>query len=128
MVGLRLIGMIKNNAHRPRDNDVSHIVTGYWWNAASLGMVRVDEVYDGAFGSSLFDYTNSTDGSALNKQYLIGPTPGSKPSCFSDQVSQPGFPLLTADLLKEANAVYGGIVMDQWVSSVTSVSMFLKSH
>jgi hypothetical protein len=97
-------------------------VTGYWWNAASFGKVRVDEVYDGAFGSSLFDFTNSTDGEALNKQYLIGPTAGSKPSCFNERVSQPGFPLLTADLLISANAVYGGIVEDQWAGTVTSVS------
>ena len=110
------------SADRHRDNEVSHIVTGYWWNSAANGKIRVDEVYDGAFGSSMFDFTNSSDGSALNKQYLIGPNVGSTPSCFVGQVSQPGFPLLTADLLQSTHAVYGGIVQDQWAGQVTSVS------
>lgn len=86
-------------------------------------MVRVDEVYDGAFGSSLFDYTNSSDGSALNKQWIVSPSVGSKPTCFKDRVSQPGFPLVTKDMLKLAGATFGGIVKDPWLSYVQSVSL-----
>ncbi|KAJ9608254.1 hypothetical protein H2200_007242 [Cladophialophora chaetospira] len=102
------------------DENVSHIVTGYMYNSATHGLVRVDEVLDGALGSSLFDYRNASDGSALNKQWLVGPSVGSKPTCFSERVSMPGFPLVTAGILQTNGATFGGVVQDQWVGYAQS--------
>ena len=97
----------------PRNAQVSHIASGYWYNSAENGKVRVDETYDGAFGSSLFDFTNmSPDGGVRNHQIIVGPSVDSKPECFHDYVQAPGFPLITADFLQSANASFGGIVQE----------------
>lgn len=105
------------------DENVSHIAAGYWYNSVSQGKVRVDETYDQGFGSSLFDYNNVTSsGEVLNKQYLIGPSVGSNPTCFNEHVAAPGFPLVTVDFLRNLNAVFGGVVQDPYVGWVQSVS------
>lgn len=106
-----------------RDINVSHIASGYWYNSATLGKVRVDESYDGAFASSLFDYTDVTaDGLVLNKLWSVGPSVGSRPSCFVEHIPDPGFPLVTVGFLKDNQAVFGGIVNDPVVGYAQSVS------
>lgn len=105
-----------------RDEEVSHITAGYWYNSASNGKVRVDETYLGAYGSSLFDYTNATqDGTISNAQIIIGPSIGSEPSCFDDYVEMPGFPLVTADFLISYNATFGGIVNEPFLGWTQTV-------
>lgn len=102
---------------------MSHIASGYWYNSATLGKVRVDESYDGAFASSLFDYTDVTaDGLVLNKLWSVGPSAGSRPSCFVEHIADPGFPLVTVGFLKDNQAVFGGIVNDPVVGYAQSVS------
>lgn len=113
----------------PRDNNVSHITSGYWYNSATQGKVRVDEAYDGEFASSLFDYTDvTTDGRVLNKLRHVGPSVGSPPTCFVDHVENAGFPLVTTDILKSNNAVFGGVVNDPVVGFTQSVSFALRSR
>ena len=110
-------------AYFTRNENVSHIAAGYWYNSASLGKVRVDESYDGAFASSLFDYTNTTsDGGVLNKLWTVSPSVGSQPTCFSEHIPDPGFPLVTADILKQAGASFGGVTNDQWIGYSQTVS------
>lgn len=105
------------------DENVSHIAAGYWYNSRSQGKVRVDETYDGALGSSLFDYTDiNSSGQVLNKQYLLQPSVGSTPDCFTDHVTSPAFPLVTGDFLRNLNAVFGGVVLDSFVGCAQSVS------
>jgi hypothetical protein len=105
------------------DENVSHIAAGYWYNSKSQVKVRVDETYDGALGSSLFDYTDiNSSGQVLNKQYLLQPSVGSKPDCFTDHVNDPAFPLVTGDLLHNLNAVFGGVAQDSLVGWAQSVS------
>jgi hypothetical protein len=107
------------------DENVSHIAAGYWYNSKSQAKVRVDETYNGALGSSLFDYTNvNSSGQVLNKQYLLQPSVGSKPSCFKDYVTDPGFPLITKDFLHNLNAVFGGVVQDSFVGWAQTVRRF----
>lgn len=107
-----------------RDNNVSHITSGYWYNSVAQGKVRVDEAYDGEFASSLFDYTNVTaDGQVLNKLRLVGPSVGSSPTCFVEHISNPGFPLVTTDILKNNSAVFGGVVNDPEMGYTQSVSL-----
>jgi hypothetical protein len=104
------------------DENVSHIAAGYWYNSNSQAKVRIDETYDGAFGSSLFDYNDiNSSGQVLNKQYLIQPSVGSTPDCFNDHVTNPGFPLVTIDFLRNLNAVFGGVVQDPYVGWAQSV-------
>lgn len=105
------------------DENVSHIAAGYWYNSNSQAKVRVDETYDGALGSSLFDYTDiNSSGQVLNKQYILQPSVGSTPDCFTDHVTNPAFPLVTNDFLRNLNAVFGGVVQDSFVGWAQSVS------
>jgi hypothetical protein len=108
--------------HKWAEN-VSHIASGYWYNSNSQAKVRVDETYDGAFGSSLFDYTDiNSSGQVLNKQYILQPSVGSTPDCFKDHITNPGFPLVTSDFLRNLNAVFGGVVQDSFMGWAQSVS------
>lgn len=87
--------------------NVSHIASGYWYNSAAAGKVRVDESYDGAFASSLFDYTDiDADGKVLNRMRTVETSVGNEPSCFSEHVADPGFPLVTADILQIYDATF----------------------
>lgn len=105
------------------DTNVSHITSGYWYNSATAGKVRVDEAYAGAVASSLFDYTDvDQTGAVKNHLWLLEGSFGSAPSCFNAYVSLPGFPLLTGDLLASSNASFGGVVDDPWVGRAESVS------
>ncbi|KAK5093303.1 hypothetical protein LTR70_005019 [Exophiala xenobiotica] len=103
------------------DENVSHIASGYWYNSAAHGKVRVDETYDGAFGSSLFDYTDvDANGQVLNKLWTVETSVGNVPACFVEHVADAGFPLITADLLKIYQASFGGVVNDPYVGYVQS--------
>jgi hypothetical protein len=107
------------------DENVSHIAAGYWYNSKSQAKVRVDETYDGALGSSLFDYTDiNSSGQVLNKQYLLQPSVGSTPDCFNDHITDPGFPLVIGDFLRNLSAVFGGVVQDSFMGWAQSVSKF----
>lgn len=101
---------------------MSHIVSGYWYNSAANLAVRIDETYQGAYGSSLFDYSDMTaDGLVKNYQTTIGPSVGSNASCFNDYVALPGFPLITPEFLQNANATFGGVVDDDLMGTVQTV-------
>lgn len=108
------------------DENVSHIAAGYWYNSNSQAKVRVDETYDGALGSSLFDYTDiNSSGQVLNKQYILQPSVGSTPDCFTDHVTNPAFPLVTNDFLRNLNAVFGGVVQDSFVGWAQSWNVLI---
>lgn len=81
----------------------------------------MDEAYDTVLGSSLFDYHNVTDQGVSNILWTLTPAVASEPEFFTGFV-QPAFPLISADFLVAANAVYAGIVQDPYVGEVTAVS------
>jgi hypothetical protein len=95
-----------------RNANISHIASGYLYASPSLGLVRVDEAYDGALGSSLFNFTDVKDEGVLNVLWTLSPAITSKPEVFRGYV-QPAFPLLTADVLGEGSAVYAGGEVDE---------------
>ena len=105
-----------------RNVNVSHIASGYMYSSPTQKKVRVDESYDGALGSSLFDYANVTNEGVLNIQWLLTPAVVSTPQFFVGYVDAPSFPLIPADLLIAGNAVYAGVVQDPYVGEVTAVS------
>jgi hypothetical protein len=108
-----------------RNGHLSHIASGYWYNSANQGKVRVDETYKDAYGSSLFDYTNtSSSGGVFNHLITHGPAIGQQADCFADYVDLPGFPLVTEGFLKDANASFGGVVKEPFLGEVQSVSIF----
>ena len=101
--------------------NVSHIASGTIYFSSSNQKVRADAAYTASLQSSLFDYTNvSSDGRVSNKVYTFTPNVATKPALFSDYVV-PGFPLWEADTLVKSSAVYGGLVDDRDMGTVTSV-------
>lgn len=105
-----------------RDQNLSHITAGFLYSSASLAKVRVDQAYDGTLGSSLFDFTNVTaDGLVLNSLWELNPAITSQPTCQQYQVNS-DFPLVPADFLVGANAVFAGHRRDQFNGVVAEVS------
>ncbi|KAL9110508.1 MAG: hypothetical protein Q9187_008039 [Circinaria calcarea] len=104
------------------DQNVSNIASGFLYSSASLGKVRVDEAFDGALASSLFDFANVTaDGLVLNSLWQLSPAITSQPTCQQYRVNS-NFPLVPGDLLVGANAVFGGQRMDPFNGVVGEVS------
>jgi len=62
------------------------------------------------------------NGQVLNKLWTVETSVGNVPKCFVEHVANPGFPVVTADLLKTYQASFGGIVNDPYVGYVQSVS------
>ena len=59
---------------------LSHIAAGYIYNSPAHFKVRVDLTSDALFGSSLFDYTNTTnEGLVANTQWTLSPAVNSTP-------------------------------------------------
>jgi hypothetical protein len=86
--------------------------------------VRLDESYAGGLGSSLFDFTDTTPaGGVMNRQVIVGPSIGSTPACFAEYVSMPGFPVITESFLRDAGAVFGGVVDEPLVGRAQTVSL-----
>jgi hypothetical protein len=104
-----------------RDSNVSNIASGFIYNSPSQAKVRVDEAFDSTFASSLFDYTNITQGGVANQIWSLSPAITSPPQCFEDYVN-PAFPLITEDLLVANNAIYAGMTYDSFAGDVTLVS------
>ena len=104
-----------------RNVNVSHIASGYIYNSPSNNKVRVDETYDTALGSSLFDYDNVTDEGISNIVWMLSPAVASQPD-FSTGYVVPAFPLIPTDLLVAGNAVYAGVIQDPYVGEMTAVS------
>ena len=72
----------------------------------------MDLTYNGNLGSSLFNYNNVTNDGVSNIQWLLTPAITSMPTFFDGYVQNPGFPLLSADLLTAGSAVYAGVYED----------------
>ncbi|KAK5087831.1 hypothetical protein LTR05_002046 [Lithohypha guttulata] len=108
------------------DIELSHLTSGYWYNSALQGQVRVDETYHNAYGSSLFDYTNiSTTGAINNRMFTVNPSAGSPPVYFEAYIDSPGFPLITSNFLQSANATFGGIVNKPFLGHVQTWNLLL---
>jgi hypothetical protein len=107
------------NQHKWNEN-VSHIASGFIYNSPAHKKVRVDETFDSALGSSLFDYTNVTQKGVANRQWILSPAVASPAQCFQGYVN-PAFPLISAELLIASGAVFGGVVEDPFVGSVATV-------
>jgi hypothetical protein len=102
-----------------RNANVSHIASGFIYSSPSQQKVRVDEAYDSALGSSLFDYTNVTQEGVANRQWILTPAITSRPDLFQGYVI-PAFPLITSDFLVTNGAVFGGVVNDPYVGEVST--------
>ena len=108
-----------------RDQNVSHVASGFLYNSAAQQKVRADVVFDGSLGSSLFDFAKTTpDGLVENSVYLFTPSVAAKPSCNVYQVNS-DFPLVPSDFLVANNAVFAGYQEDSMNGLVSLVSWLL---
>lgn len=105
---------------RFRDETLSHIMTGYIDNSPAKGMVRVNEAYDDAPASSVFNYANVTgDGLVDNILTIYN---GTTPYVWQGYVNS-NYPIFEQDFLAKADAVFGGLVTRQFNGDVASVSI-----
>lgn len=106
--------------NRYRDETLSHIMTGYIDNSPAKSVVRVNEAYDDAPASSVFNYANVTkDGLVDNVLTIYNAT---TPYVWQGYVNS-NYPIFEQDFLAKADAVFGGLVTRQFNGNVASVSV-----
>lgn len=94
-------------------------MTGYIDNSPSKGMVRVNEAYDDAPASSVFNYANVTSDGLVDNVLTI--YNGTTPYVLQGYVNS-NYPIFQQDFLVKGDAVFGGIVTRQFNGDVASVS------
>ena len=88
----------------------------------------MDQAFDGTLGSSLFDFGNATsDGLVSNKYFTLSPSIASSPKCTQYTVNS-DFPLIPADFLMAADAVFAEMVEDDFNGLVTAVRLPATWH
>ncbi|KAM0257091.1 hypothetical protein ACHAQJ_004555 [Trichoderma viride] len=102
------------------DETLSHIMTGYINNSPTKGIVRVNEAYNDAPASSLFNYANVTSDALMDNLLTI--YNGSTPYVWQGYVNS-NYPIFEKDFLLKDDAVFGGIVTRQFSGNVASVSI-----
>ncbi|KAK6393441.1 hypothetical protein LTR81_026452 [Elasticomyces elasticus] len=111
--------------HKWDDQGRSNIATGVWYSSPSQRLVVVNEAFDGAFGSSTFDYSNTTsDGLVDNTLVLFSPN-GTMLPVYRDYVNS-DFPLFEDDMLVKGGAVFSGLVERLLVGQVASWSILYQ--
>jgi len=87
--------------------------------------VVVNEAYDGAFGSSTFDYSNTTSDGLVDNSLILFSANGTSLPVYRNYVNS-NFPLFLDDMLVEGGAVFSGLVERLLVGQVASVRPFSK--
>ena len=109
--------------NKSRNSEISHIASGFLYNSPSQNKVRADAAADGQLLSSLFDYDNVTNEGVANRVWTLSPAITSAPQIWSGFV-EPGFPLISPNLLVDSAAVFQGVVNDEELGrEVTAVSL-----
>lgn len=97
-----------------RNQNLSHITSGYIYNSPVQSLVRADEAYNGAFGSSLFNYHNTTEDGLVDNILTTYNSTFTRLDVWRGYVN-PGFPLITDDFLAKEGASFGGLVHRDFV-------------
>jgi hypothetical protein len=116
-----LLAAVADRANR--DENLSHITSGYIYNSPAQSLVRVDQAHDGGFGSSVFNYANISSEGLVDNTLTTFHSGSLKPDVWRGYV-QPGFPLFAGDILVQAGAAFSGLVRrDLTEGLVASVSV-----
>ncbi|KAK3070173.1 hypothetical protein LTR53_010918 [Teratosphaeriaceae sp. CCFEE 6253] len=111
--------------HKWDDQNHSHIATGFLYNSPSQRLVVINEAFDGAFGSSIFNYSNTTTSGLVDDTLTLFNTNGTFLSLYRDYVES-SFPLFGEDLLVKGGAVFTGLVDRLLVGQVASWSLLYQ--
>ncbi len=114
-----------------RNQNLSHITTGFINNSPSKGFVQVDEAFatdngaGGRLASSYFNYANVTKEGLVDNTLTTYSGNSTKPDVFRGYVDS-NFPIFEKDLLVKSGAVFGGLVQRQFVeNNVAAVSILV---
>ncbi|KAK5726449.1 hypothetical protein LTS12_027439 [Elasticomyces elasticus] len=111
--------------HKWDDQGRSNIVIRVWYSSPSQRLVVINEAFNGAFGSSTFDYSNTTsDGLVDNTLILFSPN-GAMLPVYRDYVNS-NFPLFEDDMLVKGGTVFSGLVERLLVGQVASWSILYQ--
>ena len=107
-----------------RNQNLSHITSGFINNSPSKGIVRVDEAFEGFIhadggksgnlASSFFNYANVTKEGLVDNTLTTYGGNSTEPDVWRGY-SNSNFPLIKQDVLVKAGAVFGGLVHRQFV-------------
>lgn len=100
-----------------RDGDLRRITTGFVHNSPSERSVRVDHTVNGSLFSSVFDYANTSRGGLLvdNIRTRSSSSDACEPAVVWRGYVDSDFPLIEADVLGSAGAVFQGLLERSFV-------------
>lgn len=118
-----------------RNQNLSHITTGFINNSPAKAFVRVDEVFEDSdnaaqglgstLGTSLFNYANVTNEGLVDNTLTSYTGNSTKPVVWRGYVNS-NFPIIEQDMLVRAGAVFGGLAHREFVKApVAAVSTWL---
>lgn len=111
-----------------RNQNLSHITTGYIVNSPSRGFVRVDQANDEGFGTSLFNYANVTEDGQVDNILRMYTANSTAPNIWQGFVNS-NFPIFQEDILVQAGAVFSGLVKRTfWTGQVAVVRILYISR
>lgn len=121
-----------NLTYACRNQNLSHITTGFINNSPSKGFVRVDEVFGDSgnaaqgpgstLATSVFNYANVTNEGLVDNTLTSYTSNSTKPDVWRGYVNS-NFPIIEQDMLVKAGAVFGGLAHREFVKApVAAVS------
>lgn len=111
--GTRHQASVRANEHH-RNENLTHITTGFITNSPSKGFVRADEAFDGNLASSFFNYANVTEEGLVDNTLTTYSSNSTTPDVWRGYVNS-NFPIFEESILVTAGAVFGGLVQRQFV-------------
>lgn len=116
---------LMSNLQSNRNQNLSHVTTGFTKNSPSQSFCKVDEAFNGSLATYFFHYANSTKEGLVDNTMTTFSHKSNEPTIWKGFVNS-NFPLTPEDLLVKNDAFFGGLVQQQFnellVAAVSSLS------
>lgn len=109
-----------------RNQNLSHIQTGYMYNSPAKNLVRVDETFEDGLATSVFNFANVTDDGRVDNTLTSVFKDFAHPQVWRGYVNT-NYPLIGADFLAKAGAVFSGLVERDFMPGRVA-SVCFRSH
>ncbi|POR31896.1 Uncharacterized protein TPAR_07907 [Tolypocladium paradoxum] len=102
-----------------KDQNLSHVTTGFVSNSPSKRLVCAGQAVDGHVSTSTFDYANVTKEGLVDNTLTTYGGNSATPDVWRGYVNS-NFPLFAADMLVASEAVFGGLVQRPFVRGLVA--------
>ncbi|KHO02059.1 uncharacterized protein MAM_01060 [Metarhizium album ARSEF 1941] len=100
--------------YAPPNHNLSHIQNGYMYHSPTKKLVRVDETFENGLATSMFNFANVTKDGLVDNTLTSVFKDFAHPEIWRGYVNT-NYPLISADFLTQAGAVFSGLVERNFV-------------